>query len=371
MQSETSLDGDFDRAWQLIANSNHSLVWAGGGALHAEAGSAICELGVRMCAPIVTTYSARGLVDPKHPCFVAGPIHEPEVGRLWDEADLVVAVGTDFDGMSTQNWSMPPPTHLLAANVDAEDASKNYEPDVTLIGDAADIVRALLTRVSVRPGLDELRSDLARVDRAVRHATELDDPEAARFLRAMETVLPRESVLVADMCIPGYWLAGYRRVPLPRTFAYPMGWGTLGFAFPAALGAALATTAPTVCVCGDGGFLFACGELATVAQEMIPVTVIVVDDGGYGMLRFDQRQAGDPPFGVDLARPDFVALARSFGIEATRITGFGESFRDALRHCIAEPGASVLVVDAHLKPPRTTSPRWYRRAAEAEDREES
>jgi thiamine pyrophosphate-dependent acetolactate synthase large subunit-like protein len=69
-------------------------------------------------------------------------------------------------------------------------------------------------------------------------------------------------------------------------------------------------------VSGDGGFLFACGELATAAQERLPLTALIVDDGGYGMLRYDQRRAGAEPYGVDLHTPDFVALARSFGLRA-------------------------------------------------------
>ncbi|HEY5145044.1 MAG TPA: thiamine pyrophosphate-dependent enzyme, partial [Solirubrobacteraceae bacterium] len=188
-----------------------------------------------------------------------------------------------------------------------------------------------------------------------------DEPQAAAFLAVMERTLPTGCVVVADMCIPGYWLGGYRRVPLPRTLAYPMGWGTLGFGFPAAIGAALAGSGPVVCVAGDGGFLFACGELATVVQEQVPLTLIVVDDGGYGMLRFDQQQAGEPPFGVDLARPDFTALAAAFGVGADAVDGFGTAFETALAAALAAGEPRVIVVRARMKPPPTTSPRWYRR----------
>ena len=79
-------------------------------------------------------------------------------------------------------------------------------------------------------------------------------------------------------------------------------------------------------VSGDGGFLYACGELATLAQERIPLTAVIVDDGGYGMLRFDQDLKGDPHEGVDLHTPDFAALARSFGVRADEVDGLGEHF---------------------------------------------
>lgn len=349
-----------DSALALLASAERPLIWAGGGALRAGAGEAVGALALALAAPVVTTYMGRGLLPPDHPCAVLGPIHAPEVGRLWDEADVVVAVGTDFDGMMTQNWRMPAPPRLLAVNIDAGDAAKNYPPDLVLVGDARAVVEHLAAHVEPRGTLPPLRRRLDALADEVNASVRADDAGAAALLDVMDRALPSDAIVVADMCIPGYWLAGYRRVPLPRKLAYPVGWGTLGFGFPASLGAALAGAGPAVCVAGDGGFLFACGELATVVQERLTLTVVLVDDGGYGMLRFDQQHAGDEPFGVDLHRPDFEALARSFGVESVRVQGFGRDFELALERSIAAEGAQVIVVDAHLKPPPTTSPRWYR-----------
>jgi acetolactate synthase-1/2/3 large subunit len=108
--------------------------------------------------------------------------------------------------------------------------------------------------------------------------------------------------------------------------------------------------------------MYACGELATVVQERIPVTIVVVDDGGYGMLRFDQLLAGEEPFGVDLIGPDFLALAASFGLPATPVDGFGQDFERVLIDSIDAAEPRMIVVQAALKPPPTTSPRWYRKA---------
>jgi acetolactate synthase-1/2/3 large subunit len=287
------------------------------------------------------------------------------VGRLWDEADVVVAIGTDFDGMMTQNWLMPQPPHLLAINIDPDEAAKNYLPELTLIGDARTLTSALAERVQPRATLDALTQRLGALAGEVRQAIADDEPQALELLDVMRTTLPADAVLVADMCIPGYWLGGFHPVRSPRGLEYPVGWGTLGFAFPASLGASLAGRGRTICVCGDGGFLFACGELATAAQEELPVTVVLVDDGGYGMLRFDQVHAGADSFGVDLHTPDFVALAESFGVPATRVEGFGDEFAAALANSMQATGPAMIVVDAALKPPPNTSPRWYRRRASA------
>jgi thiamine pyrophosphate-dependent acetolactate synthase large subunit-like protein len=353
---------DLDRAAELLSSAARPLIWAGGGALRADAGPLVGELALRLAAPVITTYASRGLLAANHPCMVPGPVHDPAVGALWDEAALVLAVGTDFDGSMTQNWLMPAPPRLIAINVDADDASKNYATDLTLVGDARAVLEQLLPRTAPRDELDELQLRLATIAAEVADGLAADEPRAKEFLEIIERSLPEDTVLVTDMCIPGYWLGGYWRAPIPRKLAYPLGWGTLGFGFPAALGACLADVGPTVCVIGDGGFMYACGELATVVESGIPLTVVLVDDGGYGMLRFDQQLAGDEPFGVDLARPDFVALAASFGVPAVSLDGFGAEFERALTRAVAVDEPQMIVVRAALKPPRTTSPRWYRRS---------
>jgi thiamine pyrophosphate-dependent acetolactate synthase large subunit-like protein len=353
---------ELDRAAELLGGAERPLIWAGGGALRANAGALVGEIALKLAAPVLTTYMGRGLIAPDHPCMVAGPVHAREVGALWDEADVVLAIGTDFDGTNTQNWQMPAPPTLIAINVDETEASKNYAADVALLGDARAVLGQLVPRVAERSGMPDLERRLAAIGAEVRAWVREDDAGAAEFLDVMHRALPEDAVVVTDMCIPGYWLGGYWNVPAPRKLGYPLGWGTLGFGFPASLGAALAGAGPTVCVCGDGGFMYACGELATIVQERIPVTIVLVDDGGYGMLRFDQRLAGEEPFGVDLLAPDFVALAGSFGVPAERVDGFGSAFERALRASIGAAEPRMIVVGASLKPPPTTSPRWYRKA---------
>ena len=359
---EDRVDGDeLARARELIARAHRPLVWAGGGALRSGAGDLVGELARRLAAPVVTTFGGRGLLPPDHPCLVSGPAHVPAIGRLWDEADLVVSLGSDLDGTNTQNWTMPRPPALLAINVDPADAAKNYPADVTVAGDVAAVLGPLLDGLPQREGLPALRETLDAVAADVRALVRAEEPQAEQLLDALDRVSGRTGVLLADMCVAGYWAAAFSRVPGPRRLAYALGWGTLGYAFPAAMGAAAAGRSRALALVGDGGFLFACGELATLAQEQLPVTTVIVDDGGYGMLRFDQVESGVPPRGVDLVTPDFVALARSFGVPARAVDGFGEEFASALAESLDASGPDVLVVRAALTPPPSTSPRWYRR----------
>ncbi len=349
------------KAVAALEHARRPLIWAGGGALQADAGDAVARLAERLVAPVMLTYSARGLLPPDHPCLVEATPHVERVGALWDEADAVIAIGTDFDGMMTQGWKQPQPPHLIAINVDPADASKNYLPDVLVEADAAAGAGARAERIPERGGRDALAPRLEELNKAVRAELAETDAEALGFLEAIERALPDDGVIVCDMCIPGYWLGGFHRTPAPRKLAYPLGWGTLGCGFPQGVGAALAGAGPVVSVSGDGGFLYACGELATLAQERIPLTAVVVDDGGYGMLRFDQDLKGDPHEGVDLHTPDFVAMARSFGVRADEVDGLGERFEAMLGHHLRLNEPTVLVANAALRPPPNVSPRWYRR----------
>jgi len=336
--------------YELIDAAERPLIWAGSGAR--DRAGEVRALAERLAAPVLTTYGARGVLPPGHPCEVGMPPHVEPAGRLWDEADLVISFGSDLDGMNTQNWLQPQPPRVVAVNVDPDDAGKNYAVDA--VTSALDLDRIRPRDGSPAARLREVRAEACRA---------LDD-RALRFLDAVSYALPDDANVVCDMCIPGYWIAGFHGFRHPRKLQFPMGWGTLGFAFPAALGAALAGTGPTVSMSGDGGFLFACGELATMAQERLPLTAVIVDDGGYGMLRYDQALAGEEPFGVDLHTPDFQALAESFGLPAETVEGLDDAFGEALARHVADTEPSVLVARAEaLVPPPTTSPNWYRKRA--------
>ena len=238
-------------------------------------------------------------------------------------------------------------------SVDAADAAKNYAVDAVV--DALDTDR-----------LRQRNGDIGARTRAVRAEACRDlDPRALRFLDAVSYALPDDANVVCDMCILGYSISGFHGFHHPRKLQYPMGPGTLGFAFPAALGTSLAGTGPTVSISGDGGFLFACGELATMAQEQLPFTAVIVDDGGYGMLRYDQVKAGEETFGVDLEHPDFAMLAESFGVRAETVEGLDDAFGEALAGHVPIRPRACWCEGRGAGPPPTTSPNWYRRNAGA------
>jgi thiamine pyrophosphate-dependent acetolactate synthase large subunit-like protein len=345
----------------ILAEARRPLIWAGGGTVQSGADAELEHLAQVLGAPVLETWAGRGIVSPSHPSWVGYAPHFREVGSLWDDADAVLAVGTEFDGPITQNWALPAPPSLVAINVSRLDATKAYEPAVVLQADARRALDSLTEVVkTVGDWPRDPWADLPTFRAALKTRLERESAEAMAVMADLEHSVPADMHITVDMCILGYWIGAARRFAAPRLLAYPIGWGTLGFGFPAAIGTALAAGRRTLCVCGDGGFLYAAGELAVLAEVRPELTILIVDDGGYGMLRFDQHSAGEVPFGVDLATPDFVALAKSFGIPARRVPGAGQALRDAMGEALASEGPNVVVLDAALQPPETTSPRWPR-----------
>jgi thiamine pyrophosphate-dependent acetolactate synthase large subunit-like protein len=328
-------------------------VWAGGGAVDVE--PALAVLATHLGAPVVSTFHGRGCPPTGHPAAVGLPPHEPEVAELIGSADVLLAVGGDLDGMNTRNWTMPRPPRLVTLDPLPPRDAPEWPADAAVTGRLGDALRGLRDRVATR-------APWAQPDLRTRVLARLvADPataEAIALVEAVETARTAETVLVCDMAVAGYWVGGYASAPAPRRLAYPNGWGTLGFGLPAALGPAAAGH-PVIAVCGDGGLAMGLGELATVVQERLPVTVLVVDDGGYGMLRYDQARVGDAAVGVDLVTPDFVTLAAAYGIPATAVPSIREGLDAALTKAVASGAPHLVHVPARLMPPRTTSPRWH------------
>ncbi|MET0741186.1 MAG: thiamine pyrophosphate-binding protein [Candidatus Nanopelagicales bacterium] len=345
-----------NQAASLLAQCERILLWVGGGAVQSGAGEHVDALARRLGSPVVATFAARGILGADHPLLIDLPPHEPVVRDVLAQADAMVAIGTAFEGMQTMNWSLELPPRLLRVGVRADmTAQEDYPPDWIVDGDAARACDALALHVGGREAWADAPYRMKR-DVHARHRADPTTAVAAAMVDAVEQSWPDHGNVVCDMSVAGYWVAGYAAQPRPRRLQYPVGWGTLGFALPASVGAA-AGGAPTLVVCGDGAAAMAVGELATLVQERLAVCVLVVDDGGYGMLRYDQERAGWPQHGVDLVGPDWVALATAYGLVSERIDD-ERGLTGALARAAVADGPTLLHMPLALTPPRTTSPRW-------------
>ncbi len=342
----------------LIAASPRVVIWSGGGVAQSgdQGSAALQSLAERLGAPVVTTYAGRGVMAG-HPLAIETSTHEPEVEALIGSADLLLIVGSGFDAMHTKNWKMAMPTRRAAICLGAE-VGRTIDWDVLVQEDLVSAIEAVLLRLPVESRPSWAPTDLRDRVQARLRSDERTLP-AVEFVSAIDS-WPAQGAIVTDMCIPGYWTSSHGRQPRPRRLLNPVGWGTLGYALPAAIGPAAAGI-PTLAVCGDGGPMFALGELASLVQERLPVTLLIIDDGGYGMLRFDQQVFGHPERGVDLFTPDWEMLAGSFGMAFAEVDD-ADQLRTALADAAARPGPTLILQRTLFYPPASTSPRWFESA---------
>lgn len=341
---------------ELIRDSKRIIFWVGGGASSVD--PEIAKLSELLKAPIITTFAGRGIGSSSR-YYLEIPVHEVEASELLSEADLLIIMGSQFDGMNTKNWTVKLPPRVAVIDAAPGLIERNASVDLAL---KADLNSTFFKDLFAEPHLKEMseREEWVNVisinQRArARISTTLEGRSGMALVNAIEKSWPDEGRIVLDMCIAGYWSGGYLRSKRARRIAYPVGWGTLGFALPASIGTAIDGT-PTLVVVGDGGIAFALAELATLVQQSLPVTILLHDDGGYGMLRYDQKVMNAPERGVDLLNPKWELLTQSYGIS------FKETNLDSLATDLATSkelkGPNLLLLREPLLPPRTTSPRW-------------
>ncbi|MGB6457306.1 MAG: thiamine pyrophosphate-binding protein [Streptosporangiaceae bacterium] len=331
---------------EALSAATRPMLWAGGGVVSSGAGSALVALAERLSAPVVTTVEGRGSIPEDHPLCLGALTTSPPVAKIVSSADVVLAVGTRFQGSSTRNWSLSFGGTLAHLDVDPAVIGRSYPTALPVVGDARIGLELLVEAVggiSADPDHAEKARSAAAVARADARAQLGQDH--CQIMDAIRRHTPRESVIVRDATVPAY-LWGDRLLPIlqPRTSIRPAS-AAIGPGLPLALGAAVGSGHPVVLIVGDGGFMLHVGELATAVQHDVPVVICLFNDRGYGVLRGIQaRQFDGRTTGVDLTTPDFPALARSMGVQAARVTDPAE-FESRFRDAIASGRPALLDID--------------------------
>lgn len=304
------------KAAGLLSAARQPVIWAGGGALRSGAWKQLAALAERLDAPTATTYMGKGAFPEDHPLAAGSGCDEGAFRQLLEEADVVLCVGTELGAETTGQYRLRISGRLIQIDADRSRIGATY-PALGLVGDARVTLEALLAQVVKRQegeGRVRARNVRARIARGL----DAQGHELERgLLGAIRSALPRDAIHTWDMTILGYWAAAHFAALAPRRFLYALGSGTLGYAWPAALGAKAALPAtPALAVVGDGGFLYSSGDLLTARQHGLAAKLLLIDDGGYGILREYQREAYGQSHGVDLVQADFAALCAACAVPA-------------------------------------------------------
>jgi len=314
----TAPAGPLAEAARLISAAERPVIWAGGGVLRSGGWEPLVQLAERIDAPVATTYMGKGAIAEDHPLSVGSAPDDRAFQELLANAEVVLCVGTELGAETTAQYALQFRGRLIQIDADARRIGATY-PALGLVGDAAVTLRALLERVSAREegntgtGARRAREVRERIDRGL--DAQPRNLERGLLATIRSVLLPRDAVHAWDMTILGYWAAAHFEALAPRRFLYPLGSGTLGYAWPAALGARAALPqTPALAVVGDAGFLYGAVEMLTARQHRLDAKLLLIDDGGYGILREYQRDAYQGTHAVDLVQPDFLALCTACGV---------------------------------------------------------
>ncbi|MET7618100.1 thiamine pyrophosphate-binding protein [Streptomyces sp. NPDC005408] len=334
-------------AADLLSRATRPAIIAGGGVVRSDATGKLLALAEKVNAPVVTTFGGKGAFPWEHPLSLQSWLEDRHTTDFLESADVLLVVGSGLGELSSNYHTFAPRGRVIQIEADAGKLESNH-PGLGIHADARLALSALLETVeeredasaadAVRTVLDQVRARIASQDLTLEQ----------QVLASVREALPDDAPSFWDMTILAYWAWSAFDARRPNTMHSAQGAGGLGYGYPAALGAAAADpTRPVLAVSGDGGAMYSIAELATARQYDLPVTWLIVDDGGYGILREYMKDAFGEATATELSRPDFVALAESFGVPATRTTP--ESLAEDLGKALAEPGPSVVVLPAVLR----------------------
>jgi acetolactate synthase-1/2/3 large subunit len=308
------LDG-LRQAADLLHAAERPVIYSGGGVLAAGAWAELQALAELLEAPVIMSVDGRGAVSDRHDLGHTGVTGQ----ALVREADVVLGVGTRF-WQPTRVWGFAPGARVIRIDVDPHELDRHGPVSVGIVGDAKLALAGLLELLHGIAQRPSRRIALRAAKTAAEQSLMAFQPQAS-FARAIRAALPDDGITVNDLTqVTFFGTIGFP-VYAPRTFIGPGYQGTLGSAFATALGAQVGNPdRPVLAVAGDGGYLYAVAELATQRQHGLNVVSVVFNDGAYGNVKRTQEQMfGGRIIASDLLNPDFVALARSFGIAAERV----------------------------------------------------
>jgi len=341
-------------AVDLLANAQQPIILAGGGVITSNASEELLNTSEFLMAPVATTFMGKGAIPEIHPMSVGniGMHGNPAANRLLSEADVLLAVGTRFSDRATANIdTFAAGAKKIHIDVDPAEIGKNIDVDVPIVGDAKttlNIIFAALTKKLQKKADTQWAKRVKEVKEKL-NPLERDIPKdivPKTLLLELRKLLPENTIVTTEVGQNQMWSALYFKALKPRTFISSGGLGTMGFGFPAALGAKVACPDRAVVdIAGDGSFIMTEQELACSVTENIPVIVIVLNNSVLGMVAQWQRLLyGKRYMAVHLGKtPDFVKLAEAYGAQGFRVGSIAE-FQKAVKTGLKSKVTTVIDV---------------------------
>jgi len=345
------------KAVKLLLEAKRPIVLAGGGVIISNAAPELLELAELLMMPVATTFMGKGCFAENHPLSLGnvGMHGTHAANKLILEADVLLAVGTRFSDRTTGTLDQfCPDAKIIHVDVDAAEIGKNVSVDVPIVADAKETLRVIHQLLIHQLKRRENSAWFNRVKELNgQFESEMDpgdcDLKPQLLLKELRKILPENSILATEVGQNQMWAALYFETHKPRTFISSGGLGTMGFGFPAALGAKVACPGSAVVdIAGDGSFRMTEQELACSVMEKIPVTVIVLNNSVLGMVAQWQRLFYDKRYAaVELGSiPDFVKLAEAYGAQGVRVGSLKE-FSEATKKALKSDVTTVIDVPIH------------------------
>ena len=364
-------DDDIMRAAAGLMAARRVAIVAGTGAMASGCGAELLALGERLAAPIGTSLGGRGLIDTRHRLSIGTPGNygAPPANQIVHAAELVLFVGCHTGDQPTHTWRIPAlQTPVIQIDIDPAELGRSYPNTLGLQGDPRATLQALLAALGTNRR-DASFADWAagvvagwRAERAADLASDDVPIRPDRLCAEITAALPADGILVADTGYSGIWTSTLVELN-GTTQTYLRAAGSLGWAFPAALGAKCAAPHRKVlCFSGDGALYYHLTELETAKRRNIPVVLVVNNNSGFGqgwpnLLRMQGNRPGDPAEMLRFGNTNFAEIARAFGVRGIRVeqpAAIGPALREAL--AAEEPVVVDVVTNIETRAPEPWLP---------------
>ena len=314
------------KALKAISEARRPIIVAGNGVIISNAHVQLKELAEKAQIPVVNTLLGLGCFPQDHVLYygMTGMHGMAYANYALNEADLIVAIGMRFDDRVTSKLStFAPRASVVHIDIDPAEIGKNVKANVAVVGDVKEVLTALNKDIETLSHGDWLKQiEQWKSDHPSHEIRDTDRLLPQYVVRCISDVSGGDAVIVTGVGQHQMWAAQFSVINKPRSFVSSGGLGTMGFSLPAAIGAQMGRPDETVwSIDGDGSFQMTLQELATIAQEKLPVKIAILNNGYLGMVRqwqeffWDKRYVATP-----IASPDFVKIAEAYGIEAMRVT---------------------------------------------------